>query len=382
MTPKDFLKNPYICPMPWTGLMYNFDGEVKNCIRSSGSVGNLKNQEIQGILRCAENQDTQFRMLNNMPGMKCYPCYDLQEGKKGFDIISDRVFYIKELKHVPLDTYKVGNHDLKSIDIRWTNTCNFACVYCGPRFSSKWASELGTEQSSPTQEQVIQFKNYILEHAENLKHVYLAGGEPLLMKENVELLELLKLKNPDVSLRINTNLSKVDTKVFDLVCDFKNVHWIISVESLHEQYEYIRFGGSWKDFEDNLSRLQKLDHKITFNMLYFVLNHLGLFRCIDHLREKGFHNNSFVIGPLLTPEYLNIKNLPDTIIQSIKQEITHRLDTRPGFLLEDGLENLLRYLQIPMIKNIKNTLQGIQTIDQRRGLDSTKIFKEFYEIAG
>ncbi len=38
-------------------------------------------------------------------------------------------------------------------------------------------------------------------------------GKKMEMKENLELLMLLKKVNPSVNLRINTNLSKVDTQV-------------------------------------------------------------------------------------------------------------------------------------------------------------------------
>ena len=52
MTPKDILTNRHFCPMPWTGLMYNFDGKVKNCIRSdytTGGLGNIKDNTIEEI---------------------------------------------------------------------------------------------------------------------------------------------------------------------------------------------------------------------------------------------------------------------------------------------------------------------------------------------
>ena len=46
MDNKEYLTNRAFCPMPWTGLMYNFNGEVKNCIRSAESIGNLINLEV------------------------------------------------------------------------------------------------------------------------------------------------------------------------------------------------------------------------------------------------------------------------------------------------------------------------------------------------
>jgi hypothetical protein len=273
MTPKDMFTNPVFCPMPWTGLMYNFDGKVKNCIRSDESIGNIKDTPIEEILSGKTNTTRQSMMLDRLPPANCKPCHDLEVGKNSFDIISDRKFYIRELKQIPINTYRPDNFELHTIDVRWTNLCNQSCVYCGPEFSSRWASELGIKQTFPTDQQRADFKEYIFNHAHQLKHVYMAGGEPLLIKENLELLELLAKTNPGVNLRINTNLSKVDTRIFDLICSFKNVQWIVSLETLNHEYEYIRFGGSWHDFLDNLLTIKQLGHKISFNMLYFLLNY-------------------------------------------------------------------------------------------------------------
>lgn len=375
MTPRDMLTNPHFCPMPWTGLMYNFDGVVKNCIRSAGPLGNIKDQSIDQIL-VNNNQARQQHIVDNQPVDTCHTCYDLERGKKGFDHISDRVFYIRELKNTPIDTYQVGNFDLQAIDVRWTNLCNFACVYCGPTFSSKWSEELKVQCDMPSQQQLADFKNHIYKHASQLKHVYLAGGEPLLMKENLALLEKL---NPSANIRINTNLSKVDTRVFEAVCEFPNVHWTVSVETMAQEFEYIRYGGSWQDFLDNLSTIKKLNHKISFNMLHFLLNYNSVFDCVDFLKSQGFHNNSFVIGALLGPDHLNIRHLPSNVLNSVKSKLQDRINQKPGYLLEDSYRNMLHYIDIPFEKNIKRSVDKISEMDQRRGMDSRTIFKDFYK---
>lgn len=373
------LTNPCFCPMPWTGLMYNFDGKVKNCIRSQDSmpIGNIQNTPIEDIVVGSENVSRQTAIVNHQPTPSCQTCYDLERGKKGLNIISDRIFYIRELKHVPTTTYRPGNFDLQTVDARWSNLCNFSCVYCGPEFSSKWADELKITVATPSQEQQENFKKYIYQHTPSLRHVYLAGGEPLLMKEN---LELLKKLNPDVQLRINTNLSKVDTQVFEEVCKFKNVHWTVSVETIEDEFEYIRFGGKWLDFLDNLKIINKLNHKITFNMLHFILNYDSIFGCIDYFKKLGFHNNSFVIGALLNPAYLNIRHLPNDVLQSVKNKLEIRINEAPGYLLEDSYQNMLYYLQQPVEKNLANSFAKLAELDQRRNVDSSKIFKDLYKL--
>ena len=375
MTPKDMLTNPYFCPIPWTGMMYNFDGQVKNCIRSAGPLGNIKDQPIDQLL-VDNNRPRQQQIIDQQPVETCHTGYDLERGKKGFDHISDRVFYIRELKNTPVDTYRVGKFDLQTIDVRWTNLCNFACVYCGPEFSSQWSEELKIRHKVPDQQQLTDFKSYIYQHAGQLKHVYLAGGEPLLMKENLTLLEKL---NPDVNIRINTNLSKVDTRVFEAVCEFPNVHWTVSVETMAEEFEYIRHGGSWADFLDNLNIIKQLGHKISFNMLHLLLNYNSIFDCVDFLKDQGFHNNSFVIGALLNPEHLNIRHLPESVLNSVKSKLQDRINQKPGYLLEDSYRNMLHYIDTPFEKDIERSIHKISEMDQRRGIDSKKIFKDFYK---
>jgi sulfatase maturation enzyme AslB (radical SAM superfamily) len=377
MHAREILTNRAFCPMPWTGIMYNFDGTIKNCIRSSASIGNISNVPIEEIL----SQDHMIKtdMRAGQKPNRCDPCYELEQEKNKFDIISDRVFYLKELRNVDNTLYDTTNFDLQTVDIRWSNLCNFACVYCNPEFSSKWASEREVTMLTPSAQQVEKFKSYIFDRASQLKHVYLAGGEPLLMKENLEFLELLKQVNPDVNLRINTNLSKVDTRIFDTICTFKNVHWIVSIETIESEYEYIRYGGVWQDFVDNLQIIKQLNHKISFNMLHFLLNHFSIFDCVDYLSAQGFHNNSFIIGALTGPAYLNIRHLPENVLNSVKKILADRISDRPGYLLENGYQNMLRHLDQSFEKDLAGSFEKIAKLDQRRKLDSRAIFKDLYK---
>lgn len=377
MNSKEYLTNRAFCPVPWTSIMYNFDGTVKNCIRSAGPIGNIRDSDIEQIL--GNDHLIKADMQAGQKFARCNPCYNLEQEKNNFNIISDRVFYLKELRDVDSTLYDTMNFALHTVDIRWSNLCNFACVYCNPEFSSKWASEHGVIMLTPVDQQVEKFKQYIFKHAPQLKHVYLAGGEPLLMKENLEFLALLKKVNTDVNLRVNTNLSKMDTKIFELICEFKNVHWIVSVETMEAEYEYIRHGGVWQDFVDNLQIIKQLDHKISFNMLHFLLNYHSIFDCVDYLSAQGFHNNSFIIGALTGPEYLNIRHLPGDMLNSVKKILTDRIDKQPGYLLENGYQNMLKQLDQPFEKDLAGSFEKLAIMDARRKLDSRSIFKNLYK---
>lgn len=380
MEPKKMLNNKSFCPLPWTGFIVNQNGDVKNCVLAKDVIGNVNTSTIQEVLANEKNMEIKRQMLSDQKPSNCAGCHRLEEGKNNFDIISQRVYYLKELKSVDRSLYdQIENFDLQTVDIRWTNQCNQACVYCGPHNSTLWEKEVGPTDMMTTQAKES-VREFIFDHAHQLKNVYLAGGEPTLMNENIKFLQLLKEKNPRVHLRINTNLNSITTKVAKLVREFDNVHWIASVESTQEHYNYIRHGGNWDQFCRNLNEIRKNKaHKISFNMLHCLLNHLEIFNCIDFLKNIGFHNNSFVLGPVYRPEYLNILNLPDHKIKAVRHELKKRIADRPGFILEDGYVNLLRYLDTPFDKDLKESFAQLAILDKRRMTDSRKIFKELYD---
>jgi MoaA/NifB/PqqE/SkfB family radical SAM enzyme len=380
MTPKDIITSKVFCPLPWTGFYSDISGDVKNCICSRESIGNLKTNSIHDILSGPKNTQIKQQILNKEKPYSCSYCYELEEDKKVSNIVSSRVYYLRQLKTVDATLYdSTDAFNLHHIDIRWRNTCNHACVYCGPVLSSKWASELNITVALPEEHRVQELKNYVFGNLHQIKNIYMAGGEPLLIKENAEMLELLLEKNPDVEIRINTNLSKTDTNIMDLVCQFKNVHWTVSAESIGDKFEYMRYGGVWSEFVDNLEHIRGLSHKLTFNMVWCILNHTAIFECIDYFLSQNFHPNSFILTAITGPSWLDCRHLPDNMLQLLMKELQRRIDLKPGYLLEDGYCNLLRHLQTPFTKNLEDSLSQIQQLDLRRNLDSNTIFKDLYK---
>jgi hypothetical protein len=98
------------------------------------------------------------------------------------------------------------------------------------------------------------------------------------------------------------------------------------------------------------------------------------------LKNLGFHNNSFIVGALLTPDYLNIRHLPNTMLQSVERELENWINQKPGFLLENGLRNMLQYIKEPVEKNIEYCLAEIAKMDQRRNVNSRAVFTELYNL--
>jgi MoaA/NifB/PqqE/SkfB family radical SAM enzyme len=380
MDAKKLLTNKSICVLPWTGFELEPDGTVNNCIISTEPIGNINDTHIRDIISGDINTELKRKMLSDGQPRNCAGCYLQEKHRNNLDSISSRLYYLKELgKKMDTNFYdNVANFSLKHVDLRWTNSCNQACVYCYPEFSSKWAQELGVKIKSRNEARQ-EVKNFVFENIKKLENVYLAGGEPMLMKENLEFLQLLKEKNPTCNIRVNTNLSTTRTGIFDLLCGFKNIHWTVSVEAKEAEYEYIRHHGSWDDFVKNLSVIRKLDHKISFNMLHFILNYNSIFECVDYLKGIGFQDNSFVIGPLYTPRYYNILNLPDVMLDKLKDTLKQRLQEKPTGYLKNSYQNLLAYYSsTPWQKDIDLFLQTTKIQDERRNVSCRKVFRKLF----
>ena len=115
-------------------------------------------------------------------------------------------------------------------------------------------------------------------------------------------------------------------------------------------------------------------------MLWFLLNYNSIFDCVDYFKQIGFHNNSFVIGALGNPEYLNIRNLPKSVLKLLENKLQDKISQHPGYLLEDSYQNMLHYIQQPFTRNLQTSFDKLYEMDQRRNIDSSKIFTELYKL--
>ena len=145
----------------------------------------------------------------------------------------------------------------------------------------------------------------------------------------------------------------------------------------------MRYGGTWDKFIENLHELKKDFSTINFNLVWFVLNGSSILECIEFLQGQGLHENTFIVNPLEYPDVWHISNLSDKTLDKIRNQINDKLKTTdPKYSLYNSLQLMLNYINIPFNKNIGETIKELTKIDQRRNLDSSKIFTEIYNNQG
>jgi radical SAM protein with 4Fe4S-binding SPASM domain len=380
---SSYLKNNSLCPLPFTGAIVNTDGSVQCCSISKETLGNVNKKSLEEILTSSTTLKKIRRdMLDNKFPKNCSDCYKKEKYDTTLNLenISNRLYHIKILKDSPFKLYKDEHQfELQQMDLRWRNTCNFACVYCDSKFSSVWAKFDGhiDKMSNNAMEETF---NFVKKNIKNLKTIYMAGGEPFLIKENIKILDLIQRENPELLLRINTNLSILNQKIFDQLKTLKNVHWIVSAESTGEKFNYIRWPGNYAILIENLKKIKQLPHKITINMTWNILCAFNILDFIDDMQENGLHPNQFIMNYVSNPIFQNISNISENQRQNLINNIEKRKNNiNSKFYLYKVYDEMINLLKEPLINHHQELYNNLIELDKQRNLNSKYIFPELYE---
>lgn len=245
------------CILPFVHLYSSTNGELRPCCISESFDDKPNIREgIESAFNSKEMKNLRKDMMNGVRNKVCDVCYKQED----LSLESSRDRFNKGLEFKQYEMPEVGEDfsvpsDFQYIDIRFSNLCNFKCIMCTHEFSSQWYEDMGFSLYDPSEYQrnntkIINISDNILDelipHLSKLKRIYFAGGEPLIMKENYNLLSFLIKNNPsDISLHYNTNLSTLSYQgksYMKLWEKFKRVHLAISCDGIGKVGEYQRVG--------------------------------------------------------------------------------------------------------------------------------------------
>lgn len=359
----------------------------------------------------------QFDLMHHMPGVMrdrermgrgqwpesgrgCEYCKNIED-QGG---ISDRLYHnnIPGLTPVDFDT-KRDHASARISEVYLDNTCDLACVYCIPQFSSKINDELLRFGASVTGLTYLQrhdqseryFELYLdwLEcNYHNLQRLSILGGEPLLQKKLWKMLERLEHKtNSDLELTINTNLNASTSTVERYVEACKKLllqHKIkradiqVSIDCWGAQQEFIRHGLDLNQWQKNFEYL--IQHRWLHIGVHQVVTNLSLGTVNDLQKLLGVYKKQ---NPRITQNY----HLPDAHKEIYHPEIFGGNFWRPvledienGFVLATEFDQqCLERLQgikksilagSPDIRRLGLLKQTLDQLDLRRGTDWKSLF--------
>lgn len=341
-------ESPSFCLLPWVSMAIRNNGQYRVCCNANTSEGRglLKNESEISLnagdvgLDEARNSETlkqiRLSMLQSQWPKSCQRCQ--KEEKSG--IRSKRLF-TRDLLPTNLSqewaekitaadgTLDLTQSPLLDLDIRFGNKCNLACRMCGPSDSSLWEIDFQKMGGVLNLERFDWYENEafwrsLYENSTQLQHIYIVGGEPLLIERHYEFLRYLvdSKKAARVVLEYNTNLTVLPDKALTLWSHFAKVRVGVSFDGIGPFNDYIRHPSRFSVLEKNLERLDQAPGQIqawlactisVYNLHHLVdimrWVHAKNFKRIGRSKGKEF----FVPHPVHKPDHLNIQILdPNT----------------------------------------------------------------------
>lgn len=403
---KNAMSKDTLCVVPWVHLNFEPNGKVVPCCLTSHHnyfAGDLTNQPIEEIWNSKNMKELRQQFLAGEEPKICATCFDREKvtGESG------RYYQNKEfsnvIKIIPEITEPDGSvPDMKLMywDFRFSNLCNFKCRSCGPRYSSAWvpdAKKLGyTDQEKVWNIETVDDKtnfDFLKDQVKHVQKVYFAGGEPLMMPEHWQTLDLLvENKRFDVKISYNTNCStftygkKNALDYWKQWDDWKIEVWP-SLDEIGERAELIRSGTVWKKVEENLKELVKLDNiTIRPGMTIGAWNVRRLPAIINHLIDIGVvsakhkHQN-FFINLLQHPSHYHVHILPDAYRQETIAELKAFIvehNKKYNTTVDHAFTHIIHELEQPFDLNAAKRF--LETTNQVDGIRQEDLFKTIPEM--
>ena len=379
-----------------------------------------------------QKKEDRRKMINGERPPGCEYCWKIED--MGRDAISDRVYksriYPIEALDEARNTPYTEDVDLRTLEIAFDRTCQFACSYCNPAFSSTWVRDI--KRNGPYTQLVSDGRNHfthahdsaqLYEYGESnpyidaffkwwesdlhrtLQELRITGGEPLMSGHTWKLIDWFKTNSGKSSTRlaINSNLgTQVDIDRLLTSTKGMAIDIYTSNEAVGTQAEYIRDGLVWADWMHNVNRLlsskqfRGIHVMCTINAL--CLDSLDqLLDCIVKWKlEYGRDAISFTLNILRFPSFQSPLVLPDDIRTRYKDQLADFMVRHKGYscLHEhewNHVQRLVDYLDVVKTphsdafdrpKLLNDFRQFYTQYDQRRSKNFHTAFpqlKEWYD---
>ena len=297
---EDTKSKDTFCPFPFTHLNMWMDGRVKPCCVAKDYIPgvNIFEDGLEKSYNSEGYKKLRVDMMNGKENKLCSGCYDLEKGGAYSyrNELNDRYSHLKDDLLDKTESDGETKLSFKHLDLRPSNICNLKCRTCSPDYSTNWiaehkaySKELGFENfaghSLNTKTFELDIKS---EYIKDVEHIYIAGGEPLYMKQMYNFIDGLENKE-NIGLFINTNLTVINKDTFfDRFKDFKMVHLHISCDGYGEIGEFVRTNKKWDLFEENLKFVKELRERDDINLKYNIQSTVSILNCY-HLFELRYY---------------------------------------------------------------------------------------------
>ena len=301
---------------PFTGLATREDGAIKICCRSQ-PIGWIQNDSLESTWNNAEMQKVRRQVLNNERPDVCKPCFELED--QGVESLRQRhingVIPESRINLYPNTVLKeIMPFEFPTMEIKLNNLCNLKCRMCNPLDSTSW------QDWDVVKPFYIKENNYLVPTVDNLvrkpgqyigpfddsdnwwndfekllphfRRVEFAGGEPLMDPQHYKILDMLKPYGKNIEIKYATNgttlgITKGRT-IHDYWPHFRSIAVNVSIDGIHDVYNYIRGNSDFNQVEENIKEIKKIPNvsRVVGAFTAQAGNILQAAECIDYFINK------------------------------------------------------------------------------------------------
>jgi hypothetical protein len=359
------------CLHPFTGLATREDGAVKVCCRSL-PIGWIQENSLEEIWNNGTMRQVREQVLSNERPEVCSPCFVLED--QGVESLRQR--HIRDsFPEARINLYPNALDSLRddwsmpfefpTIEIKINNLCNLKCRMCNPLDSTQWKDWKEVENFYKEEGNYLydtirklglteapyidlfndntEFWNNIEKLLPYFRRVEFAGGEPLMDPTHYRILDMLAPYGENIEIKYATNGTVTGIKggrtIHDYWPKFKKVSVNVSIDGIHDVYEYIRGNGNFDEVEENIKVF------------------------------KSFPNVNYIVGAC-TVQAGNIMQLPDIIDYFLNTMgivfYSHRVNY-PNVLSAQCLPAEYKEIVINRLTKMKETVSNypVMKLDER-----------------
>jgi organic radical activating enzyme len=369
-------------------------------------------------------------MLEGTRPAECSYCWKVED--MGRNSIADRIYKsriysdedIAALAELPWD----ADVNLKTVEVSFDRTCNFACSYCNSGYSTTWAKDIednGAYQKFKTSSAgayyadgswadkfgkynennpyVQAFLEWWPELSQELQEVRITGGEPSASHNFWKFMDIVK-ENPSPNLRIaiNSNLGVPDKLIDKLIkttheIDVKEFDIYTSNEAYGKHADYIRDGLVYETWRNNLVRIieeanvNQVICMMTINSLCLVSITEFMDDMLELKAKYGWNKPLIDLNILRWPAFMSPLNLPDDIKIKLHKKLydwfeIHKNNDLLAIHEKAQIQRLIDYIEVVEQGHVKTEDKKelhfhdfksfYEQYDERRGKNFVETFPE------
>jgi hypothetical protein len=375
-----------------------------------------------------EKKNDRALMQDGLRPAGCEYCWKIEDMSK--DSISDRVYKTVIYEDKDLDeafnTRPEQDINLQTLEIAFDRTCQLACSYCNPAFSTTWVRDIHrngpytnlvsdgrnhfTHTHDSSQLYTINdtnpyveafFKWWETDLHKTLKELRITGGEPLMSGYTWRLIDWFKdhRGQSKTRLAINSNLGFEQDKLERLLDATQGIDLDLytSNESIDQHAVYIRDGLDWDQWCSNVvylldsGRLRGLHVMCTINALCLLSLAEFLWKIVELKKKYGKDAINFSLNILRFPSFQSPLVLPLEVREECIRQLLPlgdlSVDTLHEFEVNQigRLVSYLREVDSPHSGAMTNSIlqrdfkNFYEQYDQRRGKDFRATFPQLTE---